>query len=259
MLTDQSLFEHAGVRIAFAGRAGGVSTGPFASLDTASHVGDDPACVERNRAILMEACGCAGAPLVVPLQVHGTHVVNVAGAADAARTQAEADEGADAVTVTAPGAVALLHSADCLVLCVVSPTGRFAVAHAGWRGAVAGIAGKAVRALVEADRQAEAGACGDPSGYNAYLGPHIGAECFEVSVDIARQFQDAFGERAIASYRHVDLAGAVAVDLIRAGICEHRICDCAICTKCNADAYYSYRAAGGECGRHATLAYWKEG
>lgn len=62
-LTDDALYERTGVRVAFTGRAGGVSEGPYSSLNLGNHVGDGPASVERNRALVLEALDAADVPL----------------------------------------------------------------------------------------------------------------------------------------------------------------------------------------------------
>lgn len=253
MLTDEALWAQTGVRVAFTSRDGGVSEGPYASLNTGSFVGDDLTHVERNRELAQEALGFAGAPLVMPNQVHGTHVVVVNGEEDVPRAQAEADEGADAVVGAGSGVSVLMNFADCLPVIMASPTGRFVVAHAGWRGAIAGIAGIAARAFADVD--AKAGESVPTSSFNAYIGPHICEKCFEVSVEVATQFADTFGEEVLWDDRHVSLARAVAVDLQRAGLLAERIVDCKQCTKCNPEKYFSYRAANGDCGRQAAIAY----
>lgn len=249
-LTDEALWEACGVRIAFTSRAGGVSQPPYDLLNTASHVGDDLESVTQNRRIVLQSLGLADVSLIVPNQVHGTHVVRVSGPSDAPRAADEAAEGADAIVVSGSGVAALLNFADCLPLIIVSPSGRFAVAHAGWRGAVAGIAGKAVRALAQED----AGQGVDASMFNAYIGPHIRSECFEVSEDVATRFCERYGNDVLADARHVSLARAVSEDLMEAGLDGARIADAGICTVCNAQRYYSYRASGGACGRHAAFA-----
>ena len=246
-LTDETLFEACGVRVAFMSREGGVSEGAFASLNTGINTDDDMERVRRNQAIVLEAMGCPGAPLVVPNQVHGTAIVRVDGAQDVRRALDEAAAGADAVMVRTPGVAALLNTADCLPLIIVAPSGAFAVVHAGWRGALAGIAGKAARALAEAGGE-------DPAGFNAYIGPHIRQECFETSEEIAAQFADAFGEDVLADSRHVSLARVVGVDLARAGVSAERIADAGICTVCASERYFSYRATDGICGRQAVVA-----
>lgn len=250
-LTDQALFEACGVRVAFTGRAGGVSEGPYASLNTADHVGDDLAHVERNRRIVCEAAGADAAPLIVPNQVHSTDFVRVRTPADSQAAIERVRDGIDGVVVDCAGVAALLNAGDCLLLAIVSPTGRFVVAHAGWRGAVAGVAGKAVALLAQQDSA-------QPADYNAYLGPHIRQECFEVGPEVEQVFRERFGEDAIASPRHVSLARAVTIDLVRAGMQERRVADSGICTVCNHNDYFSYRAEGGVCGRHAAFAFRAE-
>ena len=176
-------------------------------------------------------------------------------ALDAAREAALA--GADALVATVPGIAALLCFADCVPVIVVSPTGRFAVAHAGWRGVENGVAAKAVRALARADA-AELGEDA-ASGYNVYVGPHIHASCFETGADVRKRFEDRFGSSCIPDERHVDLLEALTVGLEEAGIDRARVADAGVCTVCSCDEFFSYRAAGGICGRHGAVAFRKAG
>ena len=258
-LTDEALFEQTGVRIAFTEREGGASKGAFSSFNLGSHVGDNLNCVVENRLRLLEALDASNAQLIVPNQVHGDRVVLVDDAdpacVDAARRQAE--EGADALVVSVQGIAALLCFADCVPVIVVSPTSRFAVVHAGWRGVVSAVAVKAVRELAAAD---EAGL--GPSAaaaYNVYVGPHIHAECFETGEDVRALFADRFGEACAPDQRHVDLSAALTASFVEAGIDRRRIEDAGICTACEPARYYSYRALGGVCGRHGAFACRKAG
>lgn len=252
VLTDDILFERCGVRVAFTGRAGGVSAPPLDELNLGAYVDDDPGCLLENRLRMLEALEAGPLPLVVPLQVHGTHVMQVDGPADVVRAQDEAFHGADAILGVSDGVAVQLGFADCLPLIAVSPTGRFAVIHAGWRGAVAGIAGKAVAALVEADRAR--GDAGDPASFNLYIGPYLHAECFETGPEVIERFVDRYGEEVLVD-GNVSLAAAVTIDMERAGIDANRIADAGVCTKCHPDVYFSYRASGGVCGRHAAVAF----
>lgn len=258
-LTDDALFDAVGVRVAFTGREGGVSAPPFASLNLGGHVGDDARAVERNRLIALKALGGEGLPLVVPNQVHGDVVVEVDDAAsdavEAVRAQARA--GADAVVAAVPGVAALLCFADCVPVVVVSPTGRFAVVHAGWRGVVNGIAPKAVRLMAERDA-AKLGAFA-AAGYNVYVGPHICPRCFETGEDVRARFVERFGEVVCHDGRHVDLSAALKCDLAAAGVSPERISCADACTKCAPERYYSFRAEGGVCGRHGAVAFRKVG
>ncbi|WP_241158154.1 polyphenol oxidase family protein [Adlercreutzia sp. ZJ138] len=255
VLTDDALFDTCGVRIAFSSRDGGVSESPYRSLNLGSHVGDNPQAVQENRAVLLEALGAADVRLIVPNQVHGTTVVVVDNPSAAAfdRATDEAQEGADAIVVAVPRTAALLCFADCVPVIVVSPSGAFVVAHAGWRGALAGVAACAVQQLVHAcERQ---GGCTDPSRYNAYIGPHIGAECFETGDDVRARFRERYGEACLVGERNVDLDRTLAINLGEAGVSPDRIAHARVCTVCRSDEYYSYRAEGGVCGRHGAIAF----
>lgn len=253
-LVDAGLARATGVRIAFTGREGGVSAPPYDSLNLGSHVKDDPASVQENRSILLEAMDAASARLLVLNQVHGTDGV----LADSAEEEAflavsrRASEGADFAVVECADVAALLCFADCASLIIASPSGRFAVAHAGWRGALAHIARISVEALALRDAYDLGVDCGRL--YNAYIGPHIRSECFECGEDVVEAFSREFGGRAAPDSRHVSLVQAITADLVDAGLDLERICDSGVCTMCHPDRYFSYRASGGTCGRHGAVA-----
>jgi hypothetical protein len=270
--TDEALFERTGVRVAFTGRAGGVSEGDLGELNLGFNTADTRARVEENRARLFDAA-CAGATAHVWLnQVHGARVLDVE-SADEAHIEgvlAEGRAGADAVCVSVPGVAALLCFADCVPLVIVSPTGNFCVVHAGWKGVAAEIAREAVLCLVAADARtgtSASDAFGTPdthaatqvaahaSQFNCYIGPHIHAECFEVSSDLHQAFVQQFGQDVSAGARHIDLGLALVQTLEGTGVVRERICDLDICTVCESQQFFSYRASGGVCGRHGALAY----
>lgn len=257
-LSDESLFQTCGVRVAFTQREGGVSEGAYASLNMGSHVGDDLAAVEANRRILKRAFGVEDSPCIVPNQVHGTTLLTIPDPSIPFSQEewggyvARAQEGADAVVVESPDVAALLCFADCVPVIIVSPSGRFAVVHAGWRGVEGGIVPKAFRHLLALDKEAGL-ACG-PQDVNVYIGPYIHKECFETGEDVLRRFETAFGVECLWGSDHVDLGAALRVALEREGAEACRIADADICTVCNNDAFFSYRAQEGVCGRHGAFA-----
>lgn len=254
-LTDQPLFEAAGVRMGFSRRCGGVSAAPYDSLNLGTHVGDDLEDVRENRRRLLTAAGLEGTRLLSLNQVHGSKVLQLAdgGDADFAAVQAAADLGADGVAVAAPDTTALLCFADCVPVVVVSPSGAFAVAHAGWRGALAGIPAKAVAALAALDAQA-LWLDISPSDYNGYIGPHIMAECYECGLDLVEQFVNRYGDGCAAGSAHLCLEAAVRASLEEAGLSSNRVVSVAECTACHPDLYFSYRESGGLTGRHSAFA-----
>lgn len=259
--SDEALYAATGVRIAFTAREGGVSEGPYASLNLGSHVKDDIASVRENRHRVLQAFSNEGTSLFVPNQVHGDTVLelgdpeNIDASLSSAEAQAlalQAQDGADGLVVHARDAAALLCYADCIPVVIVSPTGRFAVVHAGWRGVDNLIAVKAVRAIARADKAvlgAEAA-----SAYNVYIGPHIGPECFETGPDVHARFVSQFGEACAFDGTHIDLAEGLRIQLEQAGVNRSRICDLAKCTVCENDEFFSYRGQGGTCGRHGAFA-----
>lgn len=249
--TDEALFAACGVRIAFTERGGGFGSGPYDSLNLAAHVDDDPGTVERNRAALLSALDVADITLIVPHQVHGRTIVEVADSRPQtvrAACEAAAD-GADAIVVDAlaDGIGALLCYADCMPVIIVAPNGTFAVAHAGWRGVVAHIACAALERVAEA-AAVDAGAC------NVYIGPYIHGECFEVGIDVHDRFVDLFGAACALDDRHIDMGAAMRTDLLAHGASAERIADVGMCTVCGNERFFSYRAAHGICGRHGAFA-----
>ena len=256
--TDQALFDACGVRVAFTHRTGGFSPEPCASLNVERASGARD--VQLNRQAVMDAFGCAGAPLLSPNQVHRDTIVVARDNAPAAiaADNARADAGCDAVVAACRGVAALLCFADCLPLVLVAPMGQFAVVHCGWRSTVAHLACKSLATLCE-----QAGCAA--SEVNAYIGACIRRECFEVGREVADEFSAAFGiEDPIvlpgksADKAYLDLAQAVSLDLQRAGLDPARLADTGLCTVCNNDLFYSFRAEAGTCGRHGAFAWSAE-
>lgn len=242
-----------GVTFAFTERTGGVSKPPYASLNLGSRCGDDPAAVAENRARALAALGAADIAdrLVEPRQVHGDAVVVVrsADSDELGRVRELAQTGADAVVCTAPGVPVLLCFADCVPVVLTAP-GGFAVVHSGWRGTLARIGAKALRVLCE-----ECGCA--PADVTAYVGPHVLGEDYEVSPELLASFVGEFGTMVhVAETRsNLDLSAAIRCALEQAGADPARIVDACPSTVSNTDRFYSYRAEGGLCGRHAAIAY----
>lgn len=148
-------------------RTGGVSGGDFASLNLASHVGDDPVAVRQNRQRLSAFLQIADEPKWLN-QVHGNSVVE----ADTV------DQSADASVTHRPGVACAVLTADCLPLLMCDREGtQVAAVHAGWRGLHAGVVSTAVWAFDCA-----------PQDVLVWLGPAIGPQSFEVGVDVFAAF-----------------------------------------------------------------------
>jgi YfiH family protein len=224
----------------FTTREGGVSRGPYRSLNLSSTVGDDPERVEENWERLRRVTGLAFARV---RQVHGCSVVE-AGAGSLPV------EEADAVTTAVPGVAACVSVADCVPVLLADPrSGAVAAVHAGWRGTLGRAAREGVRALIERHHAR-------PSDLLAAIGPSIGPCCFEVSRDLAVRFRDEIGP-ATGNPREngsrADLWLANERVLREAGVPRRRIEVLARCTSCEEDLFFSHRRDEGRTGRHVAF------
>jgi len=186
----------AGADAAVTARSGGVSSGPYATLNLSLSVGDDPGCVLENRRRL--AAGFAARPedFVFARQVHGA-AVRVVGEADrgsGASCLNDAIAGADALVTSSPGVVLAILTADCVPIVLHDPVaGVLACVHAGWRGTVGRVSTAAVAAMQALGSR--------PSDVIAGIGPAIAAARYQVGPDVHRAVTQAFGPAASAFIR----------------------------------------------------------
>ncbi|MGE5049703.1 MAG: peptidoglycan editing factor PgeF [Deltaproteobacteria bacterium] len=238
------LLSLAGVAHGFSLREGGVSTGPFSSLNLGRSVGDADQAVLENHRLLRQAAGL-GAEIATARQVHGDRIVDELGREVLPPTSSQ-DDGADGVVALCGGAVGV-RVADCVPLLLHAEEAVAAV-HSGWRGARLSIAARAVRALQHAT-----GA--DPAHMLAAIGPCIGRCCYEVSPELAAAFRALFGEGAAddpakSPRPHLDLRFCVERSLLEAGVPAERIEQVEGCTSCDSGAFFSHRRDKGRTGRH---------
>lgn len=245
------------MRIAFTGREGGISAEPYSSLNLSTYVGDTLDAVSSNRLRILEAMGAKGCAFIVPKQVHGVDIVTLSGCGECAlrSKRAAAEAGADGVIVDVDDVAAILGFADCIPVIMAAPSGAFAAVHAGWRGVMQCIAPKALHMLADLPSASLDSFAISEKDINIYIGPHIHGECFETSADVHDRFTEKFGECAVYDASHIDLNAALRKSLLDAGANSDRIADVDICTVCNSDKFFSYRASGGECGRHGAIAF----
>ncbi|HEY9209045.1 peptidoglycan editing factor PgeF [Acidovorax soli] len=246
----------AGVHVLCTTRAGGVSSGPYASLNLGSHVGDAPAAVQANRQRLQAVVQGAtpGARPVFLNQVHGTAVTEIDHA------MPDGTE-ADACVATEPGAVCTIMVADCLPVLLAHASGAMVgAAHAGWRGlagmqgvgvlesvfekfTVLALAGKAQPAIKNEAIDALA------ADTMAWLGPCIGPTAFEVGAEVREAFcqhhpaaQACFVAQGQGKFL-ADLAALARLRLRALGVTQIYGNDssAAWCTVGNASRFFSYR------------------
>ncbi len=211
-------------------RAGGVSRGPFESLNLAAGVGDDDAAVRINRD-RVAAC-FHGRRLSLVRQVHGTGIRIVAGAAAGAGNDPAPPE-ADALVTDAAGVWLAVLVADCQPVLIADPErGVVAAVHSGWRGSIANIIGRTVSVMTTRY------GC-RPEGMLAGIGPSLGPCCAEFihyRTEIPRPF---WGYRDHRS--HFDFWAVSRDQLLDAGLRSDRIEESRICTRCRPDRFFSYR------------------
>jgi polyphenol oxidase len=235
-------------------RDGGVSGGPYASLNLGLTVGDDPGLVAENRRRAVAALGLDLADCVFAHQVHGRAVAVVSDADRGRGTLALDDAPAcDALVTAAPGVGLAALAADCLTLVLYDPDAHvLGVAHAGWRGTAARVAAAAIEAMV--------GLGASPGAVLAALGPVIPAGRYQVGDEVAEAVRGGLGPGGAAAvlapdgpgHWLLDLAGANRRTLLDAGVDPGRIEATGLATG-PGTPYFSDRAER-PCGRFAALA-----
>jgi YfiH family protein len=226
-----------GGRVAFSTRNGGVSEGPYESLNLGILTDDDQGRVAENRRLLADGLGLAPERVAMGWQVHGTDLLDWPGAPDGggfARPGAELTK-VDGHTTVLPGLGLLVLVADCLPVALLTP-GRAAMLHCGWRGLAGGIVERAL-----------AGFEAPPA---AAIGPGIGRCCYEVGEEVLAAFADLDG---VADGRMLDLRAVVRRKLEAGGV--QRIEDVDLCTSCRPDLFFSHRRDEGVTGRQGGIAW----
>ena len=243
-------------------RAGGVSAGPYATLNLSFSVGDDPGCVLENRRRLAAAFGSGPGDFVFARQVHGAGVRVVTGAdrGSGAFSLDDAVDSADALVTTSPEVVLAILTADCVPIVLHDPVaGVLACVHAGWRGTVAGVTAAAVAAM--------RGLGTRPSDVIAGIGPAIGADRYQVGPDVHQAVTRSFGPASAGFIRPdpsaagrwlLDLRSANRYALHQAGVPGARIHTADIATGPVPGHFFSDRAAR-PCGRLALAARLRRG
>lgn len=239
----------------FTTRRGGVSSGPFHSMNMDFKVGDDPANVLVNREKMCRALGTTLDSMVAADQVHGDLVLSVdrSHAGRGARSNEDALAGVDALVTAEPGLLLSSYYADCVPLFFLDPVRWVAaLAHAGWKGTVRRIGAKTVQHMQEFH------GC-NPGNILAAVGPAIEPCCYEVDAPVMEGVAKCLpGEPAPATagrpgHWWLDLPGVNRLVLLQAGIKEENITMSGYCTACRGDLFFSHRGQGGRAGRMASL------
>jgi hypothetical protein len=226
-------------RAAFTTRLGGVSEGPFESLNVGMKTGDELNRVRENRHRLVGTLEIEPENVLMGHQVHGAELAwheapqNPSPFAE----MLPADQEVDAHATAIPGLAMLVQVADCLPIALAGERGEpcMAMVHGGWRGLAAGIVGRTAEAI---------------GATAAAIGPGIGRCCYEVGDEVLDAFSGLDG---VATGRMLDLTAVAQAQLKEAGVAE--VESSGLCTSCNPELFFSHRRDDGTTGRQAGLAW----
>jgi polyphenol oxidase len=251
------LFEGRGLAALVTTRHGGVSEGPYASLNLGGKTGDDPARVRTNRERTAALVGKEAKELAFAKQVHSANVAHIP-----AGYEGGASDDTDALITNGAETPLVILTADCAAIFFFDPVHHaIGIAHAGWRGTVANIAVHTLERMGDAFGS-------KPQDLIAGIGPCIGPCCYEVGdevifavearlpnyteeilVDPDMASAGSFRASVNEGRRHFDLWRANEVLLMDAGVPEQNIEIARLCTACHTDLFYSHRAEKGVTGR----------
>lgn len=249
-------FDSARVTAVVTTRHGGVSTGPYGSLNLGGHVGDQPEAVAENRRRLAAALGVDW--LTIADQKHTATVAVVDGALagrghDGVPDSAAAFPETDAMITNRPGVALTILVADCAPVVLYDPVRQaVGVAHSGRVGTVKGVVPETIKAMA-----ATFGSV--PEDLLIGIGPAIGAASYEIGAAEAAEVAAAFGDAdelltpTSPGHATFDLKAAIRRQLHTAGVGPASVHDLSIDTRTSTDDFFSDRAAR-PCGRFAAIA-----
>jgi YfiH family protein len=222
--------------VTFTTRQGGVSEGPYESLNLGILTDDDPARVTENRHRAAEHAGVRPDRMAMGWQVHGTELREWS---EPPPDRVYAEPGGkdlprlDGHLTREPGLGLLVLVADCFPV-ALSDGEQAAMLHCGWRPLAGGIVEKALERFDTTPAAA--------------VGPGIGGCCYEVGEEVLEAFADIEGA---ASGRMLDLRTVIGAKLAAAGVTDVQHVD--RCTSCEPELYFSHRRDGGVTGRQAGI------
>ncbi|MBE7034075.1 MAG: peptidoglycan editing factor PgeF [Ruminococcaceae bacterium] len=225
----------------FTTREGGVSKGQYESLSLSPYRGDDIECVHKNEEILCDSLDLDYSRLSSTKQEHTDNIEIINKENIGIGVHSQWGKGVDAVITREKNVPILCYSADCVpIIMYASDIEAIAAIHSGWKGTQLKIAEKTAKKLIEMGANSE-------NIYTA-IGPCIGKCCYEVSGDVAEQFDEKYYTAKDGGKYMLDLEKANFDMLLNLNIPEENISVSGICTKCNNDLFFSHRGQGGKSG-----------
>ena len=245
ILEKEGLVEHG-----ISTRLGGVSEGFLGSMNLSYTRGDDPAHVDENYRRMAAAIGVKPEHMVCTHQTHTTNV-RIVTREDAGKgvTREKDYTDVDGLITNVPGICLVTFYADCVPLLFLDPVKKVvASSHSGWRGTVNRMGRATLKAMAEAYGTV-------PEDVWCAIGPSICQDCYEVSEDVALEFEQEFsGHGSEIMYRkengkyQLNLWKANERVLLDAGILPEKLILPNVCTCCNSELLFSHRASHGRRG-----------
>ncbi|MGX2959176.1 peptidoglycan editing factor PgeF [Peribacillus sp. JNUCC 23] len=249
-----------GLVAGFTTKNGGVSKAPYASLNIGFHVGDNKEDVVANRSLLAEKLSFPLTEWVCAEQTHETKVVKVlpSDCGKGAKDYLSSLKATDGLFTTEKQILLTLCYADCVPLYFIAPKySMVGVAHAGWKGTVAGIATSMIQSWNQAGILS--------SDIHVTIGPSICGDCYVVDDKVVKFVQKLLEDYDEKPYNlisegqyNLNLKQVNAEILVKAGVPREQIDISTLCTSCENEKFFSHRRDQGKSGRLMSFIGWKE-
>ncbi len=243
-LKSEILYRVDNIKHCFTTKCGGVSSGEVLGLNLGFRCGDNPDSVIENYKIVAKDVGFPFGKITAGRQTHSANI-RIITTEDAGKGVSKSSEmqDVDGLVTNVANLPLVVFYADCVpILLADDEMGVVAAVHSGWRGTVSEIAGKAVEIMKNKFSSS-------PQNIKAAIGPSIGKCCFETGLEVASQFDKKLVLENNNGKFFVDLWQANKMILQKSGVKEENIDVLEICTVCNSDMLYSYRAHKDATGR----------
>ena len=243
-------FDRLGIKHGISSRLGGMSPQPFTSLNLGLHTGDEDEQVIANRQLFCQGVGVVAKDIVTAEQIHTDKVcvVTKQHIGKGAKKYSEAIKATDALITNVPQIPLMLFFADCVPVLIVDPVQKvIGIAHAGWKGTMDNIAQKTVLSM-----QTHFGT--NPQQCLVGIAPSIGPCCYEVDDVVIMRLKRQFDNweqlvRPQGAKWYLDLWQTNRLQLEQIGVQGKNIIVSNVCTACNKELFFSYRAENGCTGR----------
>ncbi len=253
LITSDTLTKNTGIKFFYTTRIGGVSSGPFRSLNFYARGGDSPEKVKKNFELLLSELGISGMKRFAGEQVHSNKIEFISDDLNISEQPVNLVKGADGLITTAKRISLISFFADCLpVFIFEKKNGIFGTVHSGWRSTALNIIKNAVHSVIEKG--------GELQNIKIVLGPAIDMDNYEVGNDVIEKFKenkesDNLVYKKAGEKFKIDISATVNNQLSKIGINPANIFSVNLSTFKNKELFFSYRRDGKPVGENILIAY----